>query len=325
MTLNRRHTIKLVAATALAALVPAHAAETDFATWLAGFKAEAIQQGIRPETLDAAFAGVEPIEHVLELDRRQPETTITFAQYIAHVVTPARIEAGRRHLAENRALLDEIGGHYHIQPRFIVALWAIESGFGAVTGNFNVVAALATLAYDGRRGAFFRRELIAALKILDQGNIRPGELKGSWAGAMGQTQFMPSSFLSYAIDYRGTGRQDIWTDRADVFASIANYLKSNGWNGAVGWGRAVLLPQHFDRALLGGEVLKPVDGWRALGIRRPDGGALPPAALEAGLIQPGGAAGPTLMTYGNFRTIMKWNRSLYFATAVSYLADRFGS
>jgi membrane-bound lytic murein transglycosylase B len=325
VTLNRRQTLKFAAAAGLAAIVPARAAEADFADWLIDFKREAIQQGIRPETIEAAFAGVEPIQHVLDLDRRQPEATITFAHYIEHVLTPQRIEAGQRHLAENRALLTEIGGHYNVQPRFIVALWAVESGFGAVMGDFNVVAALATLAYDGRRGAFFRGELIAALRILDQGHIQPGELKGSWAGAMGQTQFMPSSFLRYAVDYSGTGRQDIWADRADVFASIANYLKSCGWNGAIGWGRAVRLPKHFDGSGLDGQMLKSIEAWQALGVRRADGGALPKTDLEAGLVQPGGAAGPTLMTYGNFRVIMKWNRSLYFATAVSYLADRFES
>ena len=324
MTPNRRRVLVLAAAAVCAAIVPARAAEQDFAAWLAEFEEEAMRQGIRSQTLEAAFAGVEPIPHVLELDRRQPEATITFAKYIEHVVTPERVEAGRRHLAQNRALLDEIGGHYHVQPRFIVALWAIESGFGAVMGDFNVVAALATLAYDGRRGAYFRRELIAALKILDQGTIRPGELKGSWAGAMGQTQFMPSSFLRYAVDYSGTGRQDIWTDRADVFASIANYLQGCGWNGALGWGRAVRLPKSFDQALLGGQELRTVEAWRSLGVRFA-GAPAAPAGTEAGLVQPGGTSGPTLMTYGNFRAIMKWNHSLYFATAVSYLADRFES
>lgn len=305
--------------------LPAFAEEADFPTWLAAFKQDAIGQGIDPATVEAAFAGIEPLQEVLDLDRRQPETTVTFEHYLKRVLSPERIKAGRRHLAESRALLDEIGGTYGVQPRFIVALWGIETGFGAVTGHFNVIAALATLAFDGRRGAYFRGELIAALKILDRGLFRPGELKGSWAGAMGQTQFMPSNFLAYAVDYSGTGRQDIWTDRADVFASIANYLKALGWDGTSGWGRPVRLPRRFDQSLLGGQSLKPVNAWRALGVRRADGGALPPAALEAGLIQPGGSGGPILLTYGNFRAIMKWNHSLYFAASVSYLADRIGS
>jgi membrane-bound lytic murein transglycosylase B len=306
-------------------LRPALAADQDFPTWLAGFRQEAIAAGIRAGTLDAAFAGVAPLPRVLELDQRQPETTITFDTYISRVVSDARIQAGRQHLADDRELLTEIGAKYGVQPRFIVALWAIETDFGRVQGDYPIVASLATLAYDGRRGAFFRKELIAALKILDQGHIRPDELRGSWAGAMGQTQFMPSTFLAYAVDYAGTGKQDIWHDKRDALASIANYLANLGWQGDYTWGRPVKLPAGFDPALLGGQVLKTVDQWSALGVRRADGGVLPQAALDAGLVQPGGATGPTLMVYGNFRAIMKWNRSLYFATAVSYLADRIES
>ena len=323
--LTRRHALILAAAAGFAGAVPARAQDADFLTWLAAFKQEALQQGISAKTLDAAFAGVAPLQRVLELDRKQPETTITFETYIDRVVTTKRVEAGRAHLAENRALLDAISAKYNVQPRFIVALWAVETGFGAIQGDFNVVASLATLAYDGRRGALFRKELIAALKILDQGRFKPEELKGSWAGAMGQTQFMPSTFLSYAVDYSGTGRQDIWTDRADALASIANYLKALGWNGAVTWGRPAKLPKHFDMDLLGGQTLKPLSAWAALGVRASDGSALPKTEIEAGLVQPGGATGPTLLTYGNFRAIMKWNRSTYFATAISYLADRFES
>ncbi|GGF14442.1 murein transglycosylase [Aliidongia dinghuensis] len=323
---RRQLLVHLAAAAATPLLIdgirPASAADQDFPTWLAAFRQEALGTGIRAGTFDAAFAGVAPLPHVLELDQRQPETTITFDTYISRVVSDARVQAGRQHLADDGQLLDEIGARYGVQPRFIVALWAIETDFGKVQGDYPIVAALATLAYDGRRGAFFRKELIAALKILDQGHIRPDELRGSWAGAMGQTQFMPSTFLAYAVDYAGTGKQDIWHDKRDALASIANYLSSLGWQSDYTWGRPVLLPGGFDSALLGGQVLKPVDQWRALGVRRTDGGPLPQAAIDAGLVQPGGPTGPTLMVYGNYRAIMKWNRSLYFATAVSYLADR---
>lgn len=298
------------------------AADQDFPTWLAAFRQDALGAGIRPATLDAAFAGVAPIARVLELDQRQPESTITFETYITRVVSDARVQAGRQHMADDGGLLAEIGAKYGVQPRFIVALWAIETDFGRVQGDYPIVASLATLAYDGRRGALFRRELIAALKILDQGRIRPEELRGSWAGAMGQTQFMPSTFLAYAVDYAGTGKQDIWHDKRDALASIANYLANLGWQADYTWGRPVLLPTGFDPSLLGGQVLRTVDQWRALGVKRNDGGALPQATIDAGLVQPGGAGGPTLMVYGNYRAIMKWNRSLYFATAVSYLADR---
>jgi membrane-bound lytic murein transglycosylase B len=323
-TTDRRGALLLGLGAAASAAWPRQgmAAEGDFGQWLAGFRAEAAAQGISRATLAEALDGLKPVERVLELDRHQPESTVTFAEYIDHSVNAKRVESGRRHLAENAALLAEIGERFNVQPRFIVALWGLETDFGAFTGNFSIIAALATLAWGSSRPTLFRPELLAALRIVDEGGIRPEEMKGSWAGAMGQTQFMPSSYLKYAVDYRGKGRADIWTDRADVFASIANYLSREGWNGEFTWGREVRLPARFDPALLGGKVLKTIAAWAALGVRRPDGGELPRAALEAGLVQPGGAAGPTLLTYGNYRVIMKWNHSTYFATSVSYLADK---
>jgi membrane-bound lytic murein transglycosylase B len=331
LPVSRRQLLVRLAASAavgpavLSGVRPVLAADQDFPTWLAAFRQDALAAGIHPATLDAAFTGVAPLPHVLELDQRQPETTITFDTYITRVVSDARIQAGRQHMADDSQLLADVGAKYGVQPRFIVALWAIETDFGRVQGDYPIIASLATLAYDGRRGALFRRELIAALKILDQGRIRPEELRGSWAGAMGQTQFMPSTFLAYAVDYAGTGKQDIWHDKRDALASIANYLANLGWSADYTWGRQVKPPAGLDPALLGGQALKSVDQWSALGVRRLDGGALPQAAIEAGLVQPGGPGGPTLLVYGNFRAIMKWNRSLYFATAVSYLADRIES
>lgn len=322
--IDRRQLVLAAALGGIAASLPLAArAEGDFAAWLADFRKEAAGQGISARTLDSALGGLTPLQRVLDLDRHQPEGTITFAQYIAKVVNTTRVNNGRRHYEENRALLERVGAHYNVQPRFIVALWGVETDFGASTGSFSVIQSLATLAWGSSRPDLFRSELIAALKIVDQRGMRPEELRGSWAGAMGQTQFMPSSYLRYAVDYGKSGRADIWNDRADVFASIANYLSHEGWDGAFTWGREVKLPQPFDGTLLGGKVLKRVDDWQTLGVRRSDGGNLPRAALEAGLVQPGGGEGPTLMTYGNFRVIMKWNRSTYFATSVSYLADRF--
>jgi membrane-bound lytic murein transglycosylase B len=302
----------------------AHAADADFATWLAAFKEEAAGQGIRRSTIDAAFAGVAPIQKVLDLDQHQPERTRTFDEYIGSVVSQGRVDNGRKALQENRALLEEIGQRYGVQPRFIVALWGIETDYGKVTGNFPVIASLATLAYDGRR-PLFRKELLAALRILDQGHIKPSEMLGSWAGAMGQTQFMPSTFLNYAVDYRGHNKQDIWNDRADALASIANYLKNLGWNPELAWGRDVKLPEGFNAALCSIDVQKSIEEWRALGVRPPNGGDLPGRGLSASIVRPGGTEGPTLIVYSNYRAIMQWNRSLYFATAVSYLADRIGS
>jgi membrane-bound lytic murein transglycosylase B len=300
---------------------PARAAEEDFATWLADLRQDALAQGIRQATLDRALAGIEPLPRVIELDRKQPETSITYEDYLARVVTPERRKAARERLAQNRALLTEIGKRYGVQPRFIVALWGIETSFGQATGNFPVIAALATLAYDGRRSAFFRGELINALKIIDAGDIDPKEMKGSWAGAMGQSQFMPSAFLLYAVSYSGDGRRDIWHRREDVFASIANYLSQSGWKGDETWGRPVSLPAGFDSALLGIGVKKPLGEWRRLGVRRADGGPLPNRALSASILRPGGDQGPAILVYDNYRVLLKWNSSNYFASAVGLLAD----
>ena len=210
--------------------------------------------------------------------------------------TPERLKAAREHLQGNRALLAEVGRRYGVQPRFIVALWGIETGFGKVTGNFPVIAALATLAYDGRRSTFFRGELIAALRIVDEGKIDPQEMLGSWAGAMGQSQFMPSSYLRFAVSYRGDGHGDIWHSSEDVFASIANYLHQSGWHGDETWGREVRLPAKFDPALIGLGVKKSLAEWRKLGRaaqrRRTAAGA--PAAgvgVAAGRRRRAGGAG----------------------------------
>lgn len=316
----------LAAVAALLWLVgQAHAAEP-FAAWLAALKAEARQAGISQATLEQAFAGVEPIERVIELDRRQPETRMTFEEYLERVVPPSRIADGRERYREYRQVLQAVGREYGVQPRFIVALWGIESDYGRNTGGFSVIAALATLAYDGRRGEFFRRELIDALKILDDGHITPSAMRGSWAGAMGQSQFMPSSFRAYAQDFDGDGRRDIWTSPADVFASAANYLARAGWRDDQTWGRAVRLPGDFDTALASLEVRKSLDEWQALGVRRRSGGDLPGRALRASVvIPPKSAPDAAFLVYDNYRALLKWNRSSYFAIAVGRLADEIGA
>jgi membrane-bound lytic murein transglycosylase B len=218
-------------------------------------------------------------------------------------------------------LLDGIWRRFNVEPRFVVALWGIESDFGKVMGNYAVVSALATLAYDGRRSSYFRGELISALRIVDQGHIRADNMTGSWAGAMGQCQFMPSTFLGYAVDYDGDGRKDIWNDRADALASIANFISRLGWRGGEGWGREVMLPAGFDPSATGLEVKRPTGEWSRLGVRSIDAGPLAGREGEASLVMPDGAGGPAFLVYDNFRTIMKWNKSTYFATAVGYLAD----
>jgi membrane-bound lytic murein transglycosylase B len=301
------------------------AADLDFQTWLKALRKEALDRGIPASVLDQGLADAAPIPRVLELDRRQPETTITFDDYIARVVNNARVESGRARLQEHREILGRVAQTYNVQPRFIVALWGIETDFGRITGNFLVIHALATLAYDGRRSAFFRDELFKALTIVARGNIAAQEMRGSWAGAMGQSQFMPSSYLAYAVDFDGDGRADIWNTRADVFASAANYLAKSGWRGDETWGRQVQLPAGFDRTLIDHTKLqKPLAEWQRLGVRKGDGGDLPARELNASLVQPGGVDGPSFLIYNNYRVLLRWNRSLYFATAVGFLADRFG-
>lgn len=304
----------------LAVAVPAHAA-SDFRQWLEALAEDARAQGISDDTIQAALLGVEPIPRVIELDRSQPEFTLTFEQYIQRVVPAGRIKRGRVLYDRHRDLLERIGEQYGVQPRFIVALWGIETDFGRLTGGFDVIPALATLAYDGRRGEYFRGELMHALKILDEGHITPEAMSGSWAGAMGQCQFMPSSFVKYAVDHDGDGRRDIWGSTADVFASAANYLAAEGWKGDERWGREVRLPKGFDRQLLGLEVRKPLAEWRDLGVRRADGGPLPVVAgMQGSLLQPD-EGGRVFIVYDNFRTLLSWNRSNYFALAVGLLAD----
>ena len=298
----------------------------DFQIWLGKLRVEAKGKGISRSVLDEALAGIQPIPRVIELDRRQPEFTLTFTQYRDRVVPQSRIKKGRVKYQENRDLLEEIGGKIGVQPRFIVALWGIETDFGRVTGGFKVIPALATLAHDGRRSAFFRKELLNALQILHEGHIAPKEMMGSWAGAMGQSQFMPSSFLAHAVDYDGDGRRDIWTTRPDVFASAANYLAKSGWRADQTWGREVKLPPDFDFALADLKVRKPIGGWQALGVRQPDGGDLPTRQLSASIVLPEkGKMSPAYLVYSNYRTTLRWNRSTYFALAVGLLSDGIGA
>jgi len=296
-----------------------------FERWLADFRAEAASRGIAPATLDRALADVRPIPRVVELDRRQPETKLTFREYLDRMVPAARVAAGRRLLAEHRGLLNRIGAEYGVPPRVIVALWGIESDFGRRQGGYQIVPALATLAYEGRRASFFRQELVEALRILDEGHVSIDAFRGSWAGAMGQCQFMPSSFGDHAVDYDGDGKRDIWSSPADVFASTANYLRAAGWERNRSWGRVVVLPRGFDARLTGRDAKRPLAEWQRLGVRRVGGGSLPELPdVSAALILPDGPGGPAYLVYKNFDVLMTWNRSTYFATAVGILSDRIG-
>jgi membrane-bound lytic murein transglycosylase B len=300
----------------------AQAPNPEFAAWLTAFKDEALRKGISPATIAAAFESVEPIERVLELDRRQPEFTLSFWRYFKGAVAPQRVEQGRQLLARHGKLLREVRRRYGVQPRFLVAFWGLESNYGEFTGGFSVIGALATLAHDTRRSAFFRGQLFDALKILDEGHITPAAMTGSWAGAMGQLQFIPSTFNAHALDYDGDGRQDIWNSLPDIFGSAANYLNAVGWRDDQTWGREVRLPADFNWDLAGLTTSKPIQDWQAIGVRRADGRNLPKANFSASIILPAGHKGPAFMVYQNFRTMLTWNRSILYALAVGHLSDR---
>lgn len=309
------------------AQAPAPDTKPSFDAWLAGARSEALSKGIQPATVSAALTGILPIPRVVELDGRQPEFTQTFSRYLANVVTPARVNEGLAMMERQRPLLAALEKKYGVPGRFLVAFWGLETAYGRIPGDFPVVNALATLAYDGRRGAFFRSEMFNALTILDQGHITLDRMKGSWAGAMGNTQFMPSTFLKNAVDEDGDGRKDIWGDVPDALGSAANFLKNLGWDSARTWGREVSLPAGFNVGLASldtdaKETIKPLAEWARLGVTRAGGGALPAQDVDAALILPGGVKGPAFLVYEDFRVIMKWNRSVSYALAVGHLADR---
>ena len=296
----------------------------DFHHWLGEVRAQALQQGIKAPVVDEALGSIAYDEKVVELDNKQPENKITLAQYLNNTINARRIRIGREMLAQHHAVLQRIARQYHVQPRFIVALWGIESDYGQHPGNFSVVQSLATLAYEGRRRDFFTNELINALQILEHQRMNASEMTGSWAGAMGGCQFMPSTYLHYAADGNGDGRKDIWHSEADVFASIANYLHQLGWQDNAGWGTEVPVPDNFsesDTSITHGHTVKE---WIDHGIAVPTKAALGDDKSVVYAIYAGASEDGLYLVTENYRAILQWNRSRYFATAVGMLADKIG-
>lgn len=296
----------------------------EFSIWIDNFKIRAEKSGISKTTIDETLNRVKVIPRIIELDRNQPEFTLTLSQYLRNVVSKKRIKKGISKIRENWELLETISNKYNVQPRFIVALWGIETDFGRVTGGFPVIDALVTLSYDGRRSKYFSKELINALKIIDQGHISYDQMVGSWAGAMGQTQFMPSSFLNFAQDYDNDGRKDIWGTKEDALASAANYLSKLKWNNNETWGREVIVNDNFN--LIDDELTlqnkKTIIEWQSLGVRRMDGRDLPKKNLEGYLIKIKDTNKERyFLVYQNFKRILKWNTSNYFAISVGILSD----
>jgi len=293
-----------------------------FEQYVTELKVEAITLGIDPTVVDNAFTDVTFLQRSVKSDKAQPEFKLTLDTYIPRAVPDWKIEQARAAYKKHYHLLHKIGKEYGVQPRFIVALWGIETNFGRLTGRHSVISSLTTMAYEGRRETLFKKQLFAALTILEQGHITQDKFIGSWAGAMGQVQFMPTSYLNYAVDGDGDGKKDIWNNHADVFASAANYLKTEGWDDSETWGRQVLIPEDFDVELAGIKKVKSLTEWQALGVRRFDGSALPKVEMNGSIVIPDDASGRVYLAYNNYRVLMHWNRSYYFATAVSYLSER---
>ena len=312
--------------------------QAEFQTYLSDLKQEAIAKGYDSKLIDDAFATASYKEKVVSADKNQPEVKETLETYLPKRVPQWKIDRARKLYAENKDVLEQVAKEFGVQARFIVALWGLESNFGTIQGGHNVISSLVTLAFDGRREALYKRQLWAALDILKSGHISLDKFNGSWAGAMGQTQFMPTSFNAYAVDYNNDGRKDIWTTKEDAFASIANYLKQEGWNDSLTWGRQVKLPDNFDSKYVlkrGTKTRKQwleywndsersLADWQALGVRKADGSDLPNVDVRAALVMPDDINGRMYLAYDNYKVFMHWNRSYYFATSVGYLSDRIG-
>ncbi|MCH9769258.1 MAG: lytic murein transglycosylase [Gammaproteobacteria bacterium] len=280
---------------------------------------EALAKGIRPEILDAALKGIHaPNRKVLKLDRTQPEKRLTFLKYRNTRADAYRIKIGRKEIKKYHDLLTTISNQYGVSPCFIVALWGLETSYGRYMGKFPVIKSLVTLSYDNRRSAFFRKQLFYALEILNDEHVKPEHFKGEWAGASGHPQFLPSNWHHYAVDYNGDGRRDIWKTLSDSLASIANFLHKHGWKTGGLWAVEVTIPADFPKADLTRKVVKTVAEWKTLGVK-PER-SIGNDGLEASVIKPYG--GPAMMIFNNFRVIMRWNRSTYYAGTVGYTAEK---
>ena len=300
---------------------PAEPARPNFVAWRDAFKPEALAAGVSATTFDRAFDGVLPNFDILAKDEEQPEYVRPIWSYLDTAVSPERVATGRQQLADNKAVLRKTTKPYGVDPQIVVAIWGIESRYGENSGGYSVIEALATMAYGSRRPEVFRENLIDALLILEHGDTTPEDMQGSWAGDMGQTQFMPTAYRQYAVDGDGDGKRDIWRSLPDVFASTANYLADHGWKPGQPWGAEVRLPAKFDWELAEMDVTKTVAEWRKLGIKRADGKALPKVDSPASIIAPAGHRGPVFIVFNNFRTILAYNNSVSYALAVAHLAD----
>lgn len=296
--------------------------EAGFAAWVAGFRPRALAAGITGQTFDAAFRDARFDPAVVEKDRNQSEFTKSIWDYLDSAVSDERVAKGQAALQDNLALLERIEATYGVDKQVVVAVWGLESAYGTYRGTYPLIGTLATLAFDTRRGAFFEEQLLAALTILQNGDVDAAAMTGSWAGAMGHTQFIPTSYLAHAVDFTGDGRRDIWSDDpSDALASTAAYLANAGWQTGKPWGLEVTLPPGFDYGDTGERVKKPVARWQALGVRTAEGGALPDHG-PASVLLPAGARGAAFLVFANFQVIERYNAADAYVIGVGHLADR---
>jgi membrane-bound lytic murein transglycosylase B len=311
----------LVAATSAALAVPA-AAQTDFQSCLQNIRSEAVRQGVPDQVADTALRGLTPDQKVVDLDARQPEFTLTYGKYLANSITPDRIAKGQQKMVQYAALLGQLQSEYGIPPQYLVSFWGMETNYGTYMGDFQALRSVATLACMTKRTAFFTNESVQALRILASNHMTSPQMKGSWAGAMGNMQFMPSTFMKYAVDRDGNGRIDIWNSMPDAFASAANFLRGIGFKPGLPAAEEVVLPQNFPLDQADTTVEKPVRDWAKMGVKRAGGAVLPANDDVASIILPAGWRGPAFILYPNFKAVMNWNRSTLYALAVAILAQQ---
>lgn len=293
-----------------------------YRAWLVDFKKELTDNGIRPDVIQAVFPKLTYDEKVVAKDRNQPEFKLTFNDYTKRVITEKKITKARAFYHENKKLIDQIAQDYGIQPKYLLALWGMESHCGEIMGTYYVPSSLSNLAYEGRRREFFKAELMKVFTLLNENKISPEPLKGSWAGAMGQVQFMPSSLVNFGVDYDKDGKIDIWNSKADIFASAANYLQKSGWDETQKWGREVRIDHAKDYGKGNCDLKKPLKEWRDNKITGMNNSPLPALDVEACLIIPDQTSGRAFLVYPNFHVIMKWNKSYFFALGTGLLADK---
>ena len=312
--ITRRTTLLSLGGLAVAAAAPTES----FSAYVAELRVLARKAGVSQGTIDHALGHVQLIQRAIDLDRHQPESTLTWAQYRQRIVNDQRIALGRKLYSKHRELLARVTQRYGVEPGVIMGIWALESNYGADSGKFPIVDSLVTLAWEGRRRAFFQSEAIDALKVLDRGDITLDKMVGSYAGAMGQTQFMPDSVLKYSVDFNGDGRRDLWSDMGDIFASTANYLAREGWQSTLTWGRPIVLPSGFDASLAGHAKRRPLAEWARLGVPLP---AIPMQTVVS-VVLPGGAGDEAFLTYWpNYKALRSYNPPDKYCLSVGLLGD----